>query len=73
MVIAAMEFLRFSLGLRFAVTEDARCTPEDCWRILEVMERCQAYLAVNVGIKHLFGAVAVKSIGGAAPVETRNK
>lgn len=48
-------------------------TPEDCWRILEVMERCQAYLAVNVGIKHLFGAVAVKSIGGAAPVETRNK
>ena len=29
-----MEFLRFSLGLRFAVTEDARCTPEDCWRLV---------------------------------------
>ena len=28
-----MEYSKFSLGLRFAMTSDERLTPQDCWRI----------------------------------------
>lgn len=33
-----------------------------CWAILELMETCTAYLAVNTGVKHVYGLIAVKSI-----------
>ena len=31
------------------------------------MERCEEALSVNTGIKHIFGLIAVKSIGDGAP------
>lgn len=34
-----------------------------CWAILELMETCKKYLSVNTGVKHVFGLIAVKSIG----------
>ena len=34
-----------------------------CWMLLELMEMCSEYLAVNTGVKHVFGLIAVKSIG----------
>lgn len=37
------------------------------WSLMQLMERCEAALAVNTGIKHLFGLLAVKSIGAGAP------
>ena len=33
-----------------------------CWMLLELMETCTEYLAVNTGVKHVFGMIAVKSI-----------
>lgn len=42
-----------------------------CWELVELMERCENLLMVNTGIKHIFGLLAVKSIGGNAPVEMR--
>lgn len=50
---------------------DCGLTAAACWRLIRLMETCRGYLAVNVGIKHLFGVIAVKSIGEAAPVEMR--
>ena len=29
-----MEYSKFSLGLRFAMTSDASLTPDDCWNIV---------------------------------------
>lgn len=46
-------------------------TMPDCWRLVQLMETCRTYLAVNVGIKHIFGVIAVKSIGEEVPVEMR--
>lgn len=37
------------------------------WRLLTLMERCEEALSVNTGIKHIFGLVAVKSIGDGSP------
>ena len=44
---------------------------ETCWRLIQLMDRCQEFLKVNVGIKHVFGTIAVKSIGGTTSVEMR--
>lgn len=38
-------------------------TKTKCWALLELMETCTEYLAVNAGVKHVFGFIAVKSIG----------
>ena len=38
-------------------------TKTKCWMLLELMETCTEYLAVNTGVKHVFGMIAVKSIG----------
>jgi len=38
-------------------------TKMKCWMLLELMETCTEYLAVNTGVKHVFGMIAVKSIG----------
>jgi len=37
------------------------------WELTELMERCREALSVNTGIKHIFGLLAVKSIGAKAP------
>lgn len=36
---------------------------QQCWKLLELMETCERYLSVNTGVKHIFGLLAVKSIG----------
>lgn len=38
-------------------------TKTKCWTLLELMETCTEYLSVNTGVKHVFGMIAVKSIG----------
>lgn len=38
-------------------------TKTECWTLLELMETCTEYLSVNTGVKHVFGMIAVKSIG----------
>lgn len=38
-------------------------TKMKCWTLLELMETCTEYLSVNTGVKHVFGMIAVKSIG----------
>ena len=38
-------------------------TKTKCWMLLELMETCSEYLTVNTGVKHVFGMIAVKSIG----------
>ncbi len=40
---------------------------EQLWRVLTLMERGEEALSVNTGIKHIFGLIAVKSIGDGAP------
>lgn len=42
-----------------------------CWRLTALMERCESYLSVNTGVKHIFGLLSVKSIGENAPEEMR--
>jgi len=46
-----MEYSKFTLGLRFAMTSDSALTPEDCWRIL-FAETPITY----INEAHLFGA-----------------
>lgn len=38
-----------------------------CWALTALMERCERCLLVNTGVKHIFGLLAVKSIGAEAP------
>ena len=38
-------------------------TKTKCWALLALMETCTEYLAVNTGVKHVFGLIAVQSIG----------
>ena len=45
---------------------------EQCWALTRLMDTCAGYLSVNTGVKHVFGLIAVKSIGETAPVEMRN-
>ena len=40
---------------------------EQLWLVLTLLERCEEALSVNTGIKHIFGLIAVKSIGDGAP------
>lgn len=42
-----------------------------CWMLTVLMERCETYLSVNTGIKHIFGLLAIKSIGESSPEEMR--
>jgi len=42
-------------------------TKDHCWALMELMDTCTAYLAVNTGVKHVFGLIAVKSIGCSEP------
>jgi hypothetical protein len=34
-----------------------------CWALLELMETCTEYLAVNTGVKHVFGMIMIETIG----------
>lgn len=42
-------------------------TRQQLWSLAALMDRCGDALAVNTGIKHIFGLLAVKSIGAGAP------
>lgn len=50
---------------------DPGLTKQQCWDLTELMETCVEYLSVNTGVKHMFGLVAVKSIGAVQPPEMR--
>lgn len=43
--------------------KDRGLSKQRCWALLELMETCLAYLSVNTGVKHVFGMIAVQSIG----------
>jgi len=43
--------------------KDYGLSKQRCWALLELMETCRGYLAVNTGVKHVFGLIAVQSIG----------
>lgn len=43
--------------------QDYGLTKTKCWALLALMERCVTYLGVNTGVKHVFGMIAVESIG----------
>ena len=43
--------------------KDCGLTKAAYWFILELMDRCETYLNVNTGVKHIFGLIAVNSIG----------
>lgn len=43
--------------------KDHGLTKQKCWTLLELMDTCLDYLSVNTGVKHVFGMIAVKSIG----------
>ena len=43
--------------------QDCGLSKTACWAILGLMETCKEYLSVNTGVKHVFGLIAVKSIG----------
>lgn len=43
---------------------DLGISPADMLRLTALMERCSAYLRVNVGVKHIFGLLAVNSLPG---------
>ena len=38
-------------------------TKTKCWALLALMDTCTEYLVVNTGVKHVFGLIAVQSIG----------
>ncbi len=44
-------------------TENPGLSVGQCRGVLELMEKCRRYLAVNTGVKHIFGLIAVQSIG----------
>lgn len=43
---------------------DQGLSREELLRLAGLLERCRAYLRVNVGVKHIFGLLAVDSIAG---------
>lgn len=43
--------------------KDHGLNKERCWALLALMDTCLGYLAVNTGVKHVFGLIAVQSIG----------
>ena len=51
---------------------DMGLSREQCLALTRLMDTCAGYLSVNTGVKHVFGLIAVKSIGETAPVEMRN-
>ena len=66
-VLSAMAFVD---AVRLVITDilsgrekNQGLTKMKCWMLLELMDTCTEYLAVNTGVKHVFGMVAVKSIG----------
>ena len=43
--------------------KDHGLTKNKCWALIALMDTCVEYLSVNTGVKHVFGMIAVKSIG----------
>jgi DNA polymerase-3 subunit delta' len=65
---AALEFTRDCREILADVLcgreKSLRLSPEQAMSLVELMDRCAAYLKVNVGVKHIFGLLAVLSIVG---------
>lgn len=47
--------------------QDLSLTKQKCMALLQLMDTCRMYLRVNTGVKHVFGLIAVQSIGDEAP------
>ena len=63
----------FVNGMKTVLTDQlcgrspSKLEPRRLFALTELMERCEAALSVNTGIKHIFGFLAVKSIGAGVP------
>lgn len=76
-VAAAREFV---YGVKTVLTE-VLCgrrtgyglSRQQSWDLITLMDTCTDYLAVNTGVKHLFGLIAVRSMRGEDPVEMRKQ
>lgn len=65
--------VEFVNGVKTVLTDQlcgrqpAKLEPNRLFALTELMERCETALSVNTGVKHIFGLLAVKSIGAGVP------
>lgn len=61
---AFLESVRREVAERLCSRSDAGLERARLWELQRLAERCAAYMQMNVGVRHVFGLLAVKTIAG---------